>query len=207
MDLNLPEFFATLRQDTARLLGFAGVEGLSATAGLKVDLASSLRLEIDRMQAAQLRGEAADLRVLVVAGEMLECLLRPTEIVQQVQRSTDSRDRLKALIDATIRAGPATDPSVPTPEARVAELEAEVEQLRAELEVARAAPPPAAPSADVVPLRPAPPPRTLTAAESAARLERMMTAPRSEEWRPYVDANGIRTTAPFAPPGGPPRGW
>jgi hypothetical protein len=171
---------------------------LSAVEALRLDTACALRLELDRSAAAQARGEGIDIKALTSAAEALERLLHPAE-APGVKPRTDGRERLKALIEATILAGPAK-PSAET--ARLAELEAEVTRLRAELELARAggAPPAAAPvapdtavSAEVVPLRQPPSPRTLSPTEVAERIDASMQR-KPEPWdNSYSTGRGIHS--------------
>jgi hypothetical protein len=98
--VNVQEFFTAVRKQTAGLLGFTDLDALTATQTLKLDVATSLRLEIDRLQSQQLRGEAADLRVLIAAAEMLERLLKPVEVAAEAaDQHCDAREKLAALID------------------------------------------------------------------------------------------------------------
>jgi hypothetical protein len=190
--------YEALRAETAGMLKY-DLADLSLVQGLQLDLVSLLRLEVDTLQGKVLAGDTVDLNRLAVAFGMLQKILPPAalkaEPPPEVRPRTEARDKLKALIEAVILAGPAHDPGVPTAEARIAELEDEVARLRAELAGAAsppaAAPPaasPAAPSADVVPLRS----RELTGAEVAERVQRQMTAPRDEPWRSqYSRSRGI----------------
>ena len=61
-----------LRRDTTKMLGFA--EPLSAQQALKVDLACSLRWQIDKFVSAQLAGGDIDLKQLTSATEALRSL-------------------------------------------------------------------------------------------------------------------------------------
>lgn len=95
--MKIPEFFDAVRKSTANLLGYDDVDTLTATQSLKVDLCSSLRLEMDRLMAQQLKGEAVDLRALATAAEMLERLLRPAEVAER-PGSSDAREKLHELL-------------------------------------------------------------------------------------------------------------
>jgi hypothetical protein len=207
----MSEDFATLhevlRRSTAAMLG-CNIENLTPIQALRLDLACSLRLEIDRNASAQARGEPADLRALTAACSALEQLLHPAEGPLQSKERGEAKAKLAALIEAAVAAGPAGDPLAPTPEQRIAELEAEIAALRAG-RTSEAAPQPggpsttspaapSAPAAEVVPLRPRPP-RELTGPEVAARIEAEMTRPRNEPWRQqYSTPFGIHSI---------PKGW
>lgn len=194
-----------LRRETALLLGFPDVEALTPSQSVRVDMVAGLRLEHDRLQAMTLRGEAIDARQFVAVSEQLEAALRPTEPAPVAAGRSEVRERLKAIIDATILAGPPQD------QPSRAELEAEIERLREELARAQAGAVPAVtmPSADIVPLRPAPAPTppqpALPDAELQARLayaerlQKIMTRQGTEEWRnTFSTSRGIHDI---------PRGW
>jgi hypothetical protein len=206
-----------LRRSTATMLHY-DVDDLSPIRALRLDLACSLRLEIDRNAALQARGEPADLRALTLAVESLERLLHLAEVTASDggPRAGSAKERLRDLIQRVIIDAPAQAEAT-----RVQQLEREVEQLRAELARrgefphVEKAPPSAAAAAPA-------------AAAAAATAPEMPTAPRGavvplrapasdrppahylkqpEPWRPYVTESGIRSASSFAPPGGPPRGW
>jgi hypothetical protein len=199
--LDGPEFFDALRADTSRLLGFSSVDGLAPSQSLKVDIVSSLRLELDRVQAAQLRGEPIDMKVLMMAGEMLERLLRPAEaVVAGADQFSDARERLAQLIDGL--AGAAEHEQARVEREEITRLKAEVESLRAMLQrgsVPGDVTPEALPS-------PAVDPEEAKKCESA-RILAEMTKPRDEPWRPFVDASGIRTSHGNFNVHGIPKGW
>jgi hypothetical protein len=72
--------YAVLRESTAKMLG-KDPANLTALEKLKVDLAASLRLEIDRIVSAQLGGGDVDMRRMTTATESLRSLFplpRPT---------------------------------------------------------------------------------------------------------------------------------
>jgi hypothetical protein len=67
------KLFAKLRQSTQAMLG---IEKPTPEQQLKIDLAASLRLEIDRIIAAQLAGQPADVRELTTLNESLRSRCR-----------------------------------------------------------------------------------------------------------------------------------
>jgi hypothetical protein len=88
------KFYHALRASTAALLNY-DLDNLTLTQSLKVDLASSLRLEIDRITAAQLAGEPVDLRELVLATESLSRLVAPDGTGTDVDFETRYQERLQ----------------------------------------------------------------------------------------------------------------
>jgi hypothetical protein len=68
---NAAELFALLRASTSEMLGFGTPTPVQQ---LKVDLAASLRMEIDRIVSQQLAGQAADVRALTALTESLRSL-------------------------------------------------------------------------------------------------------------------------------------
>ncbi len=79
MSTDLATLFVKLRSETARLLGL-DLANMTPSQEARLDTTSMLRFELDRLQAAQLRGEPVDLKVVVSTGEMLERALRPPEV-------------------------------------------------------------------------------------------------------------------------------
>ena len=69
------------------------LDSLSPLQNLRLDLAVSLRLELDRHAAAQARGEAIDLKSLISASEWLEKLLRPAELATTEHPGSESARR------------------------------------------------------------------------------------------------------------------
>jgi hypothetical protein len=65
------ELFALLRASTSEMLGFSTPTPVQQ---LKVDLAASLRMEIDRIVSQQLAGHPADVRALTALTESLRSL-------------------------------------------------------------------------------------------------------------------------------------
>jgi hypothetical protein len=173
-----------LKRTTAAMLGFNADTPLTPSQDAKVSTVVGLRLEFDRLQAAQLRGEEIDARKFVEVGEQLEIALRPAS--SQTARRGEARAKLEALINATLAAGEVAEKT------RVQELEARVKQLEAELVQARGgtvspAATPTAPTAEVVSLKP----RTLTPEEAAQRIKEPMVRPRNEPWRSYDTGRNI----------------
>lgn len=120
--MKIPELFDALRKSTSELLGLGAVDDLSPIQSLKVDLASSLRLELDRLMAQQLRGEAVDLRALTVASEMLERLLRPADVVASNDPHAGAREELERFLTQRAEA-------IERKKEREARAEAERQQL------------------------------------------------------------------------------
>jgi hypothetical protein len=103
------EMYAELQQSTAKMLGY--VEPLTPQQKLRVDLAASLRMEIDRITRLQLAGSEINLRDLTNASEALENLLRPSAVAAVHSYGTVAPDKLKALLTTTFAAqsGPDAD--------------------------------------------------------------------------------------------------
>jgi hypothetical protein len=145
--------YEQLRRETATLLGFADADALTPSQDVRVSMTTGLRLELDRLQSMQLLGEPVDVGKLVEVGEQLEAALRPAQ--SQTARHGDGRAKLEAMIANVVAAGEEAEKT------RVQELEAENAELREQLARTRAGavpPPAAAPTAEVVPLRPPQPP-------------------------------------------------
>ena len=85
------KLFAKLRQSTQAMLG---IEKPTPEQQLKIDLAASLRLEIDRIIAAQLAGQPADVRELTTLNESLRSLFPPPPA------ETDTRYNFEADAEA-----------------------------------------------------------------------------------------------------------
>ena len=79
---DVADVYARLSSETAKLLGF-DVAALSPAQDVRVSMVAGLRLEFDRLQIAQLRGEAIDPKALVAISEQLEAALRPAEVVER----------------------------------------------------------------------------------------------------------------------------
>ncbi len=74
-DLDIPAMAKRLHASTCKLLGL-NPASLSLAEKVRVDRASALRLQIDDLQAAQLRGAQIDINKLVEASEALERMIR-----------------------------------------------------------------------------------------------------------------------------------
>jgi hypothetical protein len=68
-------------------------DDLTAAQKIRVDRASALRLQIDDLQSAQLRGAQIDLGKLIEASEALEHLLA-TSVTIPVKEHTEAREAL-----------------------------------------------------------------------------------------------------------------
>jgi hypothetical protein len=170
------ELYQRLRIETAALLGF-DLSNLSAAQGARLDRATMLRWELDRMAGSQVRGDAIDVSRAVAASEALERLLSPTASFDgEVHESHHARAKLAALYDSI------AEVLVADKDARVAELEAalaEKDQVIAEK------------TSTIVALGGA----------TGKRVEEFNRAgpPRghlkgpAEPWRPFVDEGGIRS--------------
>jgi hypothetical protein len=127
------ELYQRLRRETAQLLNF-DLSNLSAAQSTRLDRATLLRWELDRIAGSQVRGDAVDVSRAVAASEALERLLSPTASFDAgVTESRSARNRLLQLLDA--QAEVIEDDK----SARIAELEAEVAQLKTEIDGKNAA--------------------------------------------------------------------
>jgi hypothetical protein len=141
------KFYAALRANTAALLNY-DIDNLSLQQSLKVDLAASLRLEIDRITAAQLKGESVDLRELVLATESLSRLVAPAGTGTEAQQPDfeGAREKLSQFLDDRAerleQALRSSNPNVreaalqnlsPAVNEIIAELRAEIERLNEQL--------------------------------------------------------------------------
>jgi hypothetical protein len=181
----IAEVYSRLRIETAKLLVF-DIDALTPSQEVKLGMVAGLRLELDRLQTAQLRCEAIDPKQLVSISEMLEAALRPAEVRDLDGEYRGAREKLAALIERHAEEAEYEE------RRQIAELTAEVERLRAENERLRAVRAPAGPNgsaaslaeksfnAPVVPLRP---PRHRSEGWTDQR----------EEWRGYVSEVGIST--------------
>ena len=139
------KFYHDLRASTAALLNY-DLDKLTLQQSLKVDLASSLRMEIDRITAAQLSGTSVDLRELVLASESLSRLVAPAaSLGEEVKHDFDGAfDALSRLLSDRSDRLKAREQSVSEVlRQEIAELKLANEQLRG------LSPPVAAPSPTV----------------------------------------------------------
>jgi hypothetical protein len=83
------DLFKSLRTSTARMLSY-NLDDLSPLQALRLDMVCSLHLEVDRVQAAQLRGEPADIRALSSSAEALESLIKPSFNTADDKRREDA---------------------------------------------------------------------------------------------------------------------
>mgnify|MGYP001163432420 CR=1 FL=1 len=120
----IAEVYSRLRIETAKLLAF-DINALTPSQEVKLGMVAGLRLELDRLQTAQLRCEAIDLKQLVSISEMLEAALRPAEVRDLGGEDRGARQKLAALIERHAEEGEYEE------KRQIAELTAEVERLRA----------------------------------------------------------------------------
>jgi hypothetical protein len=94
------ELYQRLRRETAQLLNF-DLSNLSAAQSTRLDRATLLRWELDRIAGSQVRGDAIDVNRAVAASEALERMLSPTASFNgEVVESHTARARLAALINS-----------------------------------------------------------------------------------------------------------
>jgi hypothetical protein len=134
-DLDIPAMARNLFVSTCELLKLNPDE-LTAAQKIRVDRASALRLQIDDLQSAQLRGAQIDLAKLIEASEALEHLLA-TSVTIPVKEHTEAREALATLIGNLAA----------VEQSETALLREENERLRAELAALRprSLPPPPEP--------------------------------------------------------------
>jgi hypothetical protein len=222
----IADLYASLRAETARMLGY-DLAALTPPQDVKLGMVAGLRLELDRLTTAQMRGEEIDPRVLVSISELLETALRPPVEARELGGDDTALAKVRALIEGQRLSAQRT----------IEDLRAEVERLKGELETARfpaavspapavpierttEAPQPApAPAAAIAkPARatkPAAPAEVRTAESETERLS-SREPPRTpassegfskygEPWRGFVSAGGIsagRGWRRFDPPAG-----
>lgn len=128
--------FERLRAKTADLLGL-NLENLTPLKALRLDRATLLRLELDRLQAQQAAGEAVDLGRMALASQQLETLL-PSEDdstwLDLALLSDEELNAFEALVGKAMGAAPAAEPSDDRqPDQRadlLARMSAELDELR-----------------------------------------------------------------------------
>jgi hypothetical protein len=195
------KFYNALRASTAALLNY-DIDKLTLQQSLKVDLASSLRLEIDRITAAQLSGTAVDLRELILATESLTRLMSPAAGNASISEFAGAREELAALIMRRIE------------NIRAREAQADAAQSNpggGDVEQAGAAQPSAPELRPAVRTEPEPPPQPpwgvpptepVAASPPETDIQKMnrvnaqkppahyLKGP-DEPWRPFVNEDGI----------------
>jgi hypothetical protein len=124
-DLDIPAMARNLFVNTCKLLGL-DPDDLTAAQKIRVDRASALRLQIDDLQSAQLRGAQIDLAKLIEASEALEHLLA-TSVTIHAKEHDEARETLAKLIGSLAA----------VEQRETALLREENEQLRAELAALR----------------------------------------------------------------------
>jgi hypothetical protein len=91
--------FDRLRKETADALGY-DIDRLSLVQSVRLDRVTALRLEDDRLLAAQVAGQQIDLRQLATASEQLESLLSEPIPTWDLPRLTDDELRIMERIGA-----------------------------------------------------------------------------------------------------------
>jgi hypothetical protein len=130
-----PEVYERLRAKTANLLGF-DLTNLSALKALRLDRATLLRLELDRLQAQQAAGEAVDLNRIALASAQLEALLPPEDDAPALDLALLSDEEL-SLFETLVAKAMGTAPPMESPESQpdtradlLARMSTEVDELR-----------------------------------------------------------------------------
>jgi hypothetical protein len=198
------KFYHSVRASTIALLGY-DPNNLTLQQSLKVDLASSLCLEIDRITAAQLSGTAVDLRELILATESLTRLMSPAAGDASISEFAGAREELAALILHRIENIRARDEmQADAAERADAELE-KPDDVEAALGVASSTParsvvrppdpePPPQPPWGVPPTEPAAAPETDIQKMNRVNAQKppahYLRGP-DEPWRPFVNEDGI----------------
>jgi hypothetical protein len=213
--------FTLLRASTAKLLGYDDDDQLTAAQQIRLDRAITLRLMIDDLQARQMRAEVIDVKAFVSASEDLERMVGGNPETSTTGHDfTGARAELMALLDQ--RASAIERRMARDPDAARAEFEARlaraIEQHSSrddnlsfthpgssdapQSDEGVPQPPSAAPDApatrsepplliDPPPAPPPPPRRSLD--EINAEPSNPPARP-VEEWKRWVDENGIRTS-------------
>lgn len=212
----IADLYASLRSETAKMLGY-DLAALTASQDVKLGMVAGLRLELDRLTTAQMRGEGIDPRVLVSISEMLEQALRPPAEVHGPGGDNTALEKVRALIEGQRLSA----------QRKVDDLQEEVARLKFELETARApaavSPVPAVPIGRAEAPQPAPAPgvsaaEPVRATKSPAKpavseIERLSSRepPRTpassegyskglEPWRRTYSTNGTTGWRRFDPP-------
>jgi hypothetical protein len=186
---------ARLRDRTMKLLGLSGAfEALAPADQVLVDRVATLRLRVDDMRVAQLRGRQVDAAEFVRVSELLEQVLRVDRRagVDGASPALDSaRRKLAALLDVDLDATPEQERA--REQERVTTLRAECDRLRlrvAELEALHGMSQPVAPPPRLPDERG---PDGLTDADRAARANVLQMPKRTtgnERWRSYLSPSG-----------------
>jgi hypothetical protein len=83
-----------LRADTAKLLNY-DINNLSAWQSVRLDRASTLRLQLDDISAAQLRGEVVDMPRFILASKELEAMLGGNPDASTAHDFSGAREELR----------------------------------------------------------------------------------------------------------------
>jgi hypothetical protein len=183
-----------LSKTTCAALGFADFDKLSAADKILVDRAAMLRLLVDDMRMAQLRGAPINVDAFTAASEALEATLRRRADAQAAHdKPSQAKAKFEALINRYVNeAARVENETITRLRSENAELKSEVEALRSKL----SAPPPPLPNPlppNVVPL---------SAEEKAARANakpppsHYLKSPAPQPWRSSVTPSGEITAGP-----------
>jgi hypothetical protein len=139
-----------LRSQTCALLGL-DPNALSLAQQLRVNRASALRLQIDDLEAAQLRGQSIDINKLVEASEALERLVGGNpEAAAQPDFSGAKEELRQFLVQRAERIEAREHKETVRLAAENARLREEITQLQAKLKTEPPPPPPPPPADNVV---------------------------------------------------------
>jgi hypothetical protein len=197
MTVTLSAMHEQLRRDTAKLLGYDYAK-LTAAAGVRLDRAAMLRLELDDCQTKKLAGQPFDMNKYVVASEALERLMggdpeAPADDFEaryqaRIQEEfAGAHEKLSQLLSdqaerfdaADRRESPRLRVEIAALKAEIAEKDALIEQLRSSSPSA-ASPPPAATQSPQPPL---PPPSSAPPGHYLARHDEPWRSVTSDRWR------------------------
>jgi hypothetical protein len=189
--------FNSLRASTIILLGYDGIEHLTAAQEIRISRAITLRLTINDLQARQLRGERIDVSAFVEASESLERMAGGVPEKDQSRFGPSHREKLQQLIENALRGSAADheaeadraqwDETAALAAAALPDKSTSCASGRAQDGVAPPSPAPAVPAG-------ATPTRPLTDVEKMAKAnaEPCNPAPGPREpWRDYVGPDGI----------------
>jgi hypothetical protein len=135
--------------DTCKMLKL-DPNNLTNAQKVRVDRASALRLLIDDLQAAQLRGAQIDMAKLIEASEALEHLLATSEAVSANNRDPDGAKRRLFGLLANLQAAEKSEAERLREENK--QLRHEIKMLHAEIASKQPPPEPKPPPDNVVPI-------------------------------------------------------
>jgi hypothetical protein len=193
------------RREMALMLGY-DYANLTAAQSVRLDRAATLRLQLDDIQSAQLRGEQIDMSRFTIASKELEVMLGGTPDGQApVNEFSGSREELAALIlrrVEAIRAREAQLDAAADPDGSDVEhgaVSSPAPELRAAVGASEPEPPPTygagvapwgAPPTEPAAASPPPPRKTLEEINAQKPPAHYLKGP-DEPWRPFVNEEGI----------------